>query len=402
MGVTGTFNLIGTGGSGGLKNGVSGNIVGVTDPDLGSLGSYGGPTQTMALVPGSAAIGKGTAVNGVTTDQRGLPRGALVDIGAYQTSLVVESTAGSVNTDPAPLSLAGAVSLANGLAGPITITFDPAVFTGGQTITLTGSELELSRPVPIFTITGPAAGVTIAAGGLSGVFQIDKTVTAYISGLTISDAAGATGAALEDLGAATLTHCVFTGVSPSSAAAIEVSGGTLDLTDSDIIGWLTGIQVVTNATAKITGNVISGNGTAIVVGSGSTDSCALGVQRNDLSGNTVGVMNNAGRPVDATFNWWGSSNGPSGSRRSNCNWERSFQPLDGRCREPRTDDSRCIGFATASTAGNSLRGDPRSQRPQPSYFAGRESESAVGRHAHGHGDLRRQRGDCDGERPAGD
>ena len=59
MGVTGTFNLIGTGGSGGLKNGVSGNIVGVTDPDLGSLGSYGGPTQTMALVPGSACDWQG-------------------------------------------------------------------------------------------------------------------------------------------------------------------------------------------------------------------------------------------------------------------------------------------------------------------------------------------------------
>ena len=38
---------------------------------LAPLGDYGGPTQTMALLPGSPAIGKGVAVAGVTTDQRG-------------------------------------------------------------------------------------------------------------------------------------------------------------------------------------------------------------------------------------------------------------------------------------------------------------------------------------------
>ena len=32
-----------------------------------------GSTQTMALLPGSTAIGTGTAVDGITTDQRGLP-----------------------------------------------------------------------------------------------------------------------------------------------------------------------------------------------------------------------------------------------------------------------------------------------------------------------------------------
>ena len=254
------------------------------------------------------------------------------------------------------------MSLANGLAGPITITFDPAVFTGGQTITLTGSELELSRPVPIFTITGPAAGVTISAGGLSGVFQIDKTVTAYISGLTISDAAG-NRRRTRGPWAATLTHCVFTGVSPSSAAAIEVSGGTLDLTDSDIIGWLTGIQVVTNATAKITGNVISGNGTAIVVGSGSTDSCAPSRERNDLSGNTVGVMNNAGRPVDATFNWWGSSNGPSGAGAATATGNVLFSPWMGDAESLELTTPDALGFATASTAGNSYVVTPAPNGP---------------------------------------
>ena len=48
-----------------------------TDPLLGPLADNGGPTQTMALLPGSPAIDAGLAMAGVTTDQRGvaLPRG---------------------------------------------------------------------------------------------------------------------------------------------------------------------------------------------------------------------------------------------------------------------------------------------------------------------------------------
>ena len=57
------YNLIGTGGSGGLSNGVNHNIVltGSDGPGLAPLGNYGGPTQTMALLPGSPAIGAGIA-----------------------------------------------------------------------------------------------------------------------------------------------------------------------------------------------------------------------------------------------------------------------------------------------------------------------------------------------------
>ena len=49
--VTGRFNLIGTGGSGGISNGSSGNIVltSLTTLGLATLGQYGGPTETMAL-----------------------------------------------------------------------------------------------------------------------------------------------------------------------------------------------------------------------------------------------------------------------------------------------------------------------------------------------------------------
>ena len=67
-----------------------------TDPKLGTLGSYGGPTQTMPLLSGSPAIDAGNP-NGCTsgsgsllkTDQRGMPRPdpedtGGCDIGAFE------------------------------------------------------------------------------------------------------------------------------------------------------------------------------------------------------------------------------------------------------------------------------------------------------------------------------
>src|SRR5262249_22959275 len=77
----GSNDLIGTGSVTG-----SHNQLGITDPELGPLQFNGGPnpTQTMALLPGSKAIGAGTAV-GLTLDQRGLPLDKPnPDIGAYQ------------------------------------------------------------------------------------------------------------------------------------------------------------------------------------------------------------------------------------------------------------------------------------------------------------------------------
>jgi hypothetical protein len=61
----------------------TGNISG--DPDLAVLGSYGGTTETCALLPGSAALGTGVN-SGFTADQRGftIPTGGPYDIGAFQ------------------------------------------------------------------------------------------------------------------------------------------------------------------------------------------------------------------------------------------------------------------------------------------------------------------------------
>jgi CSLREA domain-containing protein len=60
------------------------------DPKLGALADNGGPTQTMGLLPGSAAIDQvpATGANCPATDQRGIarpqPSGGSCDIGAYE------------------------------------------------------------------------------------------------------------------------------------------------------------------------------------------------------------------------------------------------------------------------------------------------------------------------------
>jgi hypothetical protein len=79
-----SYNLIGTGGSGGLTDGVNHNLVGVSDPGLGSLADNGGPTQTCALLSSSPANGNGDPSLLGSTDQRDVVRATSVSIGAYQ------------------------------------------------------------------------------------------------------------------------------------------------------------------------------------------------------------------------------------------------------------------------------------------------------------------------------
>ena len=79
-----------------------------------------------------------------------------------------------------------AITLANAIAGANTITFDATVFATPQTIILGGTQLALTNTTGTETITGPAAGVTVSGNHASRVFQVNASVTASISGLTIS------------------------------------------------------------------------------------------------------------------------------------------------------------------------------------------------------------------------
>ena len=108
-----------------------------------------------------------------------------------------------------------------------TIVCDPTVFSTPQTITLSGSQLELSDTGGTQTITGPAAGVTISGGGSSRVFEVDSGVTASISGLTISGGSigDGSGAGLANYDTATLADCTLSGNSASASYSYPKSVG---------------------------------------------------------------------------------------------------------------------------------------------------------------------------------
>ncbi len=127
------------------------------DPKLGPLQDNGGPTPTMALLPGSPAIDAGDPSSCPAVDQRGItrPQGARCDIGAFElvnppNDFVVTNT-----NDSGAGSLRQAISDAN-TAGGGTISFDiPG--TGVQTISPTGGLPAITAPTKIDGFTQPGA-----------------------------------------------------------------------------------------------------------------------------------------------------------------------------------------------------------------------------------------------------
>jgi hypothetical protein len=321
--VSGTYNLIGTGGSGGLAGGTDHNIVGVAPfLVLGQLGDYGGPTQTLPLLPGSPAIGAGTAVSGVSTDQRGFPLDSPnSDIGAFQSysgPLDVSSTADG-GSPPGTFDLRGAIDQAGFESGTVSVTFDPTVFATLQTITLTQG--------PIFTgsgsvaIVGPSAGVVVSGGGKTEVFDTSGSVA--MSGLTITDAGEGTVifpvggvmntghltltdctisdnsaspvGGLENIGSATLVDCTISGNSALRGGGL-INYGTANLTDCTISdnsssSGVGGVGNYGSGTVTLTGTIVAGN-----TGSGGNASDIGGPNASQVSGtyNLIGTGGSGG------------------------------------------------------------------------------------------------------------
>jgi hypothetical protein len=84
--------LIGDGSGMSILTNLGGNLVGTSttpiDPRLDPLQNNGGPTQTLALLADSPAIGHADSAKAPAADQRGIPRldetGEATDIGAFE------------------------------------------------------------------------------------------------------------------------------------------------------------------------------------------------------------------------------------------------------------------------------------------------------------------------------
>ncbi|MFO0957351.1 MAG: choice-of-anchor Q domain-containing protein [Isosphaeraceae bacterium] len=220
----------------------SGNVIGV-DPALAPLGWYGGPTQTAPPLPGSPALGAGTAPGSPTTDQRGLPRSGRGDAGAFQTQpALVVNTVGDGNTSAlGTLNLRQAINLANASPAIDAITFSD-LFSTPKTIALVSGQLSLTDPATT-TISGPGAALlSITGNGASRVFNIPGG-SAALTGLTITggNAGYGQGGGILASGSATLSidRCVISGNSAYSGGALATAQkANAVLTNSTLSGNL--------------------------------------------------------------------------------------------------------------------------------------------------------------------
>jgi len=260
-------NLVGTTGntSGWVGSDLTGTSVQPLNAVLAPLGNYGGPTQTMALLPGSPAIGAGSKAlvpAGVTTDQRGEPRflNGKVDIGAFQSSgFTIAYTSGSGQ------------SASGAFAAPLVATVtanNPIEPVAGGLVTFTapasGASATLSGNPAVLSASGTAS-VTAASNFIGGSYTVSAT------------AAGAPGAASFSLTNYAVASIAISPGNPS--LAVGVSGqftATGTFTDGST-------QNITNAVAWASGTLavatIGGTGVAsgVAVGSSKITATLTGV-----------------------------------------------------------------------------------------------------------------------------
>jgi hypothetical protein len=102
-------------------------IVSTADPQLAQLQNNGGPTPTLALMPGSPAIGAGTSLGVPATDQRGYFRvvNGRIDLGAFEFGSSPFQSSGPTPT-PTPAPVAGDVTRL------VRVVISPARAHGGR------------------------------------------------------------------------------------------------------------------------------------------------------------------------------------------------------------------------------------------------------------------------------
>ena len=173
------------------------------------------------------------------------------------------------------------------------------MFATPQTITLTGGALTLTNTAGPLTITGPAAGVTISGNSASQVFIVNASVSASMSGLTLTagsaTAAGTAGwgGAVQNSGILSMTSCTISGSSCSSGRGdglANLSGGTATLTNSTFVNNTGGYQgggVENDGSMTVTGCTFTGNSSGSGGGLNAQGSGPLNLANDTFLNNTT-------------------------------------------------------------------------------------------------------------------
>jgi hypothetical protein len=293
-------------------DGGTGNID--RDPLLAPLGDYGGPTQTMPLLPGSPAIDAGTSAGAPATDQRGLSRVGAVDIGAYEVQVI--------SLSPAALP-DGSYGAAYSQALTAAEAGYPGVFTLAVTAGALPSGLNLAAD-GVLTGTPTAAGsfsFTVTATDSAG-FAASQSYTLTVnpaalsaSGVSFSATAGApfSGAVATfsnpdpSGGAAPYTVLIAWGDGTTSAGVITGTGGTLTVSGShtyaDPVNEVVSVQI-SHKLGYTTTATVSDKATVVGLGQGVVKGLTGGVGFwNNKNGQALIESFNGGSTATALGNW---------------------------------------------------------------------------------------------------
>ena len=244
-------NNLDTDGRSGFNNGVNGDIVGTTGSPinalLSSLNNYGGPTSTLALLPGSPAINAGTNIGAPTLDQRSIARTGSTDIGAFESQGFTLAIA-SGNNQTALINTA--------FANPLSVTVSPN--SAGEPVN--GGSVTFTPP-------GSGAGATIAGNPatIAAGAATTGTVTANGTGGTYNVVAGAHGAAssinfsLTNNVAPTVLSIVRGNASPTNNGSVPFN-----------VTFSENVTGVTNSNFAVVASGVVGASVTSVIGSGST------------------------------------------------------------------------------------------------------------------------------------
>jgi LPXTG-site transpeptidase (sortase) family protein len=137
----------------------------------GTLGYYGGSTQTIPILPGSVAL-NGTISNCPTKDQRGVTRGSTCDIGAFESQGFTLTKSGGDNQ-----STAISTTFTNSLTVSVTNSHSEPVNGGVITFTAPASGASASLSASSGTISSGAVSISATANGTVGSYNIIASTT---------------------------------------------------------------------------------------------------------------------------------------------------------------------------------------------------------------------------------
>jgi hypothetical protein len=274
------------------------------DPLLAPLGDYGGPTQTMALLPGSPARDVATGTTRLN-DQRGLPILGTADLGAYEAQIgpiadvnLIENETpptrnfpvGQIGTISVASSNTALLPLANialsGSGASRSVTVMPAAGQiGSAIITLTE---DLLGETQTFTLTvNPVAGTVVTTTDDEGAGSLRQALinAANAAGPnTITFAPGFTGPITLS------SEILMNDAEPVVVDASSVSGGLLVNAGSDSRHFqVPAGNTLTLRNLNLQGGDGGGYGGSLVVCDMDARLCMSYVM-NKMAGTTVGDM----------------------------------------------------------------------------------------------------------------